>query len=89
MSENNILVSVIIPTKNRHLQLMETLIAHKFWPLDLREKIEVVISDNSANSLDQEDLLHIYSLFPNTKYNHIKEELTISDNLHRALGNWL
>lgn len=91
--ENNILVSVIIPTKNRHLQLMETLIAHKFWPLDLREKIEVVIADNSVNSISQEDLIKINSIFPNTKYNHIKKELTISDNFNHGYklssGNWI
>ena len=93
MVENNILVSVIIPTKNRHLQLMETLKAHKFWPLDLREKIEVVISDNSINSLNQEDLIKINSIFPNTKYNHIKEELTISENFNHGYklssGDWI
>lgn len=93
MVENNILVSVIIPTKNRHLQLMDTLRAHKFWPIDLRKKIEVVISDNSINSLDEEDLIQIHSLFPNIKYNHIKEELTISDNFKHGYklssGNWI
>lgn len=38
MVENNILVSVIISTKNPHLQLMETFIANKFSQLDLRKK---------------------------------------------------
>jgi len=93
MSENNILVSVIIPTKNRHLQLMDTLIAHNFWPLDLREKIEVVISDNSLNSLNQEDLLQIRTLFPKTIYHHTNEDLTISDNFNQGFnlssGNWI
>jgi glycosyltransferase involved in cell wall biosynthesis len=93
MSKNNILVSIIIPTKNRHYQLMETLRAHKFWPLDLRSKIEIVISDNSINRLNQEELLNIQNLFPNVNYSHITEDFTISDNFNHgykmSTGKWI
>lgn len=93
MSKNNILVSIIIPTKNRHYQLIETLRAHKFWPLDLRSKIEIVISDNSINRLNQEELLNIQNLFPNLNYSHITEDFTVSDNFNHgfkmSIGKWI
>lgn len=87
------LLSIIIPTKNRHEQLLETIIAHKFWPEDLRKEIEIVISDNSALALRFDLLAEIKNIFPNTNYQNIEKILTVSDNFTNGLkmsnGEWI
>lgn len=93
MENYNLLLSIIIPTKNRHNQLLDTLKAHEFWPESLKKQIEIVISDNSDSSIEVNLLQEIKDIFPNVRYQNTEIFLTISDNFTNGLkiskGKWI
>ena len=93
MEDYNLLLSIIIPTKNRHNQLLDTLKAHNFWPENLKKQIEIVISDNSDSSIELNLLEEIKNIFPNVHYQNSRSFLTISDNftlgLNISKGKWI
>ena len=93
MEENKYLVSIIIPTKNRHEQLLKTLLSHSFWPSHLSLKIELIITDNSTSYLHKSLLEDVIKIFPNTIYNHIANDISIAENFlngfNLSSGRWI
>ena len=81
MSE--VIVSVVIPTKNRRVQLLSTLSAQSSMPG--LGGIELVIADNSAEPLLDEDIVYLKSRFPNLKYVHDSGERDILKNFSEGL----
>lgn len=81
---NNKLFSVVIPTKNRHEQLFNTIMAHRFWPAEARSLVELVIVDNSNVAIENTKLREIENIFHNTVYQNISDNLTISENFSRG-----
>lgn len=66
IERKQMLVSVIIPSKNRHPQLMDTLRAHA--TLGLLDDLEMVIADNSSSEMSDVLIAECKSIFKNFVY---------------------
>jgi len=82
---NDPLVSIVIPTKNRHRQLLAMLEAQSV--IANLENIEIVIADNSLEPLPQVELNSLENIFPNIKYLHDSSEKDILKNFSVGLAN--
>ena len=80
MSE--VLLSIVIPTKNRYETLCPLLIALSSL---IKDDIEIVVQDNSDNNKDFLDFLNQRRLPIN--YNYCAEWLSVGDNCDRAIMN--
>lgn len=82
--DNNILISILIPTKNRYTTLIpviNSIIANTSF-----ENFEIVVQDNSD---ENDDFLDFFEKNPNDKikYFYKKESIPISDNTELAISN--
>jgi len=80
----SILVSVVVPTKNRHAQLFETLKAN--IEVGALPNVEFVVADNSAEPLSAEKFEHCRSIFANFVYANDPATKSIIDNFNFGLG---
>jgi glycosyltransferase involved in cell wall biosynthesis len=79
------LISIVIPTKNRHKQLIATLEAQSIIPnLD---QIEIVISDNSSEPLSEIEVNKLKMIYPHFTYVHDHVEKTIIGNFSAGLNH--
>ena len=78
------LLSIIIPTKGRHRQLLETLSAHK-W-VKGRSEVEIVIADNSPRALQTKEIEKGLGSNFLIKYENSTQEHTITENFRRGLA---
>lgn len=77
------LLSIVIPTKDRHFYLKQLLSAIIGFNSD---EIEIVIQDNTADNQDFLEYLCGIN-YPMLKYNHVKEQIPISRNSDLAVNN--
>jgi len=78
------LLSIVIPTKNRYTTLFKVVDSI----LDFQdEEIEIVIQDNSSNNEDAIDFLNKRSLFNNLKYFYESTSLSVIENSNKAVLN--
>ncbi|KUF42859.1 hypothetical protein AS361_05710 [Myroides marinus] len=79
------ILSVIIPTKNRYstlLKVVDTILAY-----DLNNHIEVVIQDNSNNNEEILSYLEDNKEYSNLKYFYCDEKLSVIENSDKAVLN--
>jgi glycosyltransferase involved in cell wall biosynthesis len=82
---NNCIVSIIIPTKNRHNQLISTLLAHS--KISSLADIQIIISDNSADRIEYSYLDMLHKTFVNLKYIHDPAQKDIMANFSSGLAH--
>lgn len=80
---NNVIVSIIIPTKNRHKQLMATLLAHS--KISSVEGFQIIVSDNSLDHIENSNLDLLNKVFKNFKYIHDPSQKDIMANFSSGL----
>lgn len=86
-------VSIIIPTRNRHRQLYETIIAHKALPKNFRQSVQLVLADNSPDPIQEIYLQEMKEIFPHLIYENDRGIVSMEQNYLRGLklstNEWL
>lgn len=83
LERDEVLVSIIIPTKNRHQQLEATLRANA--PVGRLTGIEVLVADNSAEPMSAELQADLHALYPQFLYVHDRTPKSIMGNFNYGL----
>lgn len=79
------LLSIIIPTKNRYSTLFSVI--DMILSFDLNESIELVIQDNSNNNTDALNFIAARANYLNLRYFHCSENLSVIENSDKAVLN--
>lgn len=87
-------LSIIIPSRNRHQVLLETLrVMSDLWKEIQTNNVEIVIADNSDVCLSDADLDEFKSTFKNIVYANVQERIKISANFYNGFklsrGEWI
>lgn len=86
MSNNNILLSIAIPTYNRAVCLENLLNNILFQAKELKEKIEICISNNNSSDNTQEVAMGFKEKYPDIiKYNRNRENLGVERNILKVI----
>lgn len=78
------LLSIIIPTKDRHEQLIKTLAAHQ-WAIG-RSAVEIIVADNSASILQTEEMGRNLEFLSSIRYENSTQKLSITENFRRGFS---
>jgi len=79
------LLSIIIPTKNRYSTLF--IVVDMLLSFDLNNDIEIVVQDNSDDNKDAIDFFAQKSNFKNLHYYYSSEDLSVIENSDKAVLN--
>jgi len=79
------LLSIIIPTKNRYSTLFN--VVEMLLSFDLNDDMEIIIQDNSDDNKAALDFFAQKTIFKNLHYYFSKEELSVIENSDKAVLN--
>jgi glycosyltransferase involved in cell wall biosynthesis len=79
------LLSIIIPTKNRYATLFN--VVNTILDFDKNDELEIVIQDNSDNNTEALFFMEERKKFKNLKYFHESKNLSVIENSDKAVQN--